>query len=224
MAKILNQRQELALKLIGKSQLEKYFYWTGGTALFFYLHHRLSEDLDFMSEELLPDEFITKEISSISSEMRAKRVEHFKHFNRWQYFLFFPKAKQLKLEFVYYPFPKLDKCNQLKKYNIRIDSLKDIIVNKAHAIFERSEPKDIYDLYIIVRRKKMSLDQILKAVNKKFGVEIDPVIFMAKIMAGVKKNSQIKPLIIGEIPSAKFLKDYFQKIANQYLRKELRKL
>lgn len=222
MSEILSSPQKIALKMIGKSQLNKYFYWTGGTALAFYLKHRRSEDLDFMSEELLPDEFLAREVPSIGSKLKTYRIEHIKQFNRWQYFLFFQKSKQLKLEFVYYPFPKLARRIKLKEYNLQIDSLKDIAVNKAYAIFERSEPKDVYDIYTILRKKEFTFSQILNGVHKKFGVDIDPIIFIAKVMAGIKRISKIKPLIIDSLPPIEFLNSYFQNIANQYLKKKLK--
>ena len=47
-SKILNSKQVQTLKAIGKSELTKFYYWTGGTALAYkYLPLRLSEDLDF---------------------------------------------------------------------------------------------------------------------------------------------------------------------------------
>jgi len=59
MAKLLTNFQKKALKEMGKTELAKPFIWSGGTALsYYYLQHRESFDLDFMSIDLLPDEFI----------------------------------------------------------------------------------------------------------------------------------------------------------------------
>ena len=60
-AKILTKNQKKFLDFFKKSpHLVKNFYFTGGTCLAeFYLKHRMSEDLDFFSE----NEFITSSIS-----------------------------------------------------------------------------------------------------------------------------------------------------------------
>ena len=52
---ILSENQKKFLKLLSEEKsICAHFYLTGGTALAeFYLHHRLSEDLDFFSEQNL---------------------------------------------------------------------------------------------------------------------------------------------------------------------------
>lgn len=53
MKSILNERQARLLEILrGERIFREKFYFTGGTALAeYYLHHRLSEDLDFFAEE-----------------------------------------------------------------------------------------------------------------------------------------------------------------------------
>ena len=53
---ILTSEQHLVLDMAAKDELiNSWFYLTGGTALAeFYLRHRLSEDLDFFSDEPFP--------------------------------------------------------------------------------------------------------------------------------------------------------------------------
>ena len=50
---VLTATQQKALTIIATDLVvKKHFYLTGGTALSeYYLHHRLSEDLDFFSEQ-----------------------------------------------------------------------------------------------------------------------------------------------------------------------------
>jgi len=65
---ILNPDQELILKVLAHEKLfVKNFYLTGGTALSeYYLHHRISEDLDFFSE---------REIDKIWLNTIAKKIK-----------------------------------------------------------------------------------------------------------------------------------------------------
>lgn len=66
--------QRLVLTEFSKSLVfRQKFYLTGGTALSaFYLHHRLSEDLDFFSEQELEDKLINEFIAKISSLIGVK--------------------------------------------------------------------------------------------------------------------------------------------------------
>ncbi|PIY88945.1 MAG: hypothetical protein COY73_02425, partial [Candidatus Nealsonbacteria bacterium CG_4_10_14_0_8_um_filter_37_14] len=67
---ILTNFQKRALKEIGKSELSRFFVWSGGTALsFYYLQHRLSVDLDFMSQDLFRDEYLLTELRKIAKNL-----------------------------------------------------------------------------------------------------------------------------------------------------------
>jgi predicted nucleotidyltransferase component of viral defense system len=195
--KILNNFQIEILKEINKSQLPSFFIWSKGTALsFYYLKHRLSYDLDFLSQELIPEDYILAEIKKISKNLKIKKIEEQKRFNRYEFW--FKKNKDaIKIEFIFYPFPFIEKPKKIKDLNIKIDSIKDILTNKAHAIFERSEPKDVFDFYcILVYFPNIKQAQIFKWIKKKFGVIIDPVLFYSKILRGADNLNLIKPLIL----------------------------
>ena len=223
--KILNNFQIEVLKEISKSQLSSFFIWSGGTALsFYYLKHRLSYDLDFLSQELIPEDYILAEIKKISKNLKIKKIEEQKRFNRYEFW--FKKNKDaIKIEFVFYPFPFIEKQKKIKDLNIKIDSIKDILTNKAHAIFERSEPKDVFDFYcILVYFQNIKQAQIFKWIKKKFGVIIDPVLFYSKVLRGADNLNLIKPLILKkDILNVKKIKEYFKKQAEDNLRKKIKR-
>jgi len=220
MNKFLTDFQKEVLKEIGNTELAKSFIWSGGTALsYYYLQHRESFDLDFMSTDLLPDEFILGEIKKIAKNLKIKEIEEQKIYNRHNFWLIKDK-KTLKLEFVFYPFSSIRKSKKVEEFNIRIDSLEDILTNKMHAIFERSEPKDVFDFYCILNKKKISLNIIFNWVKKKFGVTIDPVIFMAKALEGADRLNEIKPLFKSNY-DLKEIKTLFEKQAQEYLKKKI---
>ena len=176
MNEFLSEFQKSCLGQVGESELSKYFYWSGGTALsYFYLQHRFSEDLDFLSPDLLPDDYLLAQVRKLAKNLQIKKIEEKKRFNRNEFIL--KKGKKvLRIEFIYYPFNSLKKPGQLKDLKIKIDSLEDIATNKTQAIFERVEPKDTFDLYWILKRKKIKFLTLFRWVEKKFGLEIDPVI------------------------------------------------
>lgn len=219
---ILTNFQKEALKEVGKSELSRFFIWSGGTALsFYYLQHRLSVDLDFMSQDLFRDEYLLTEIGKIAENLGVRNIEEQKKFNRHEFWL--KKGKEiLRIEFVFYPFPRIKPPQKLKEFNIKIDSIEDMLTNKAHAAYERSEPKDIFDLYCILLIKKINFFRIFKWVEKKFGVKIDPVLFTSKALEGAEKLKEMRPLR----PKKKFFKPssikiYFQKQAEIYLKKKI---
>lgn len=223
MAKILNDFQKKFLKEIGKSNLRPYFIWSGGTALSYqYLRHRLSYDLDFLSKDLAPDNYLLSEVNKIAKKLRVKKIEEQKKFNRHEFWLMRDK-ETLRVEFVFYPFPTIKTPKLQTEFKIKIDSFEDILTNKIHAIFERVEPKDAFDVYCMLQQEKIKFLTLFRWVKKKFGVEIDPVLFISKVLAGADKLGKIKPLILKEKlfrPSK--IRDFFEKEAQDYLKKEIK--
>ena len=219
---ILTNFQKRALKEIGKSELSRFFVWSGGTALsFYYLQHRLSVDLDFMSQDLFRDEYLLTELRKITKNLGVKSIEEQKKLNRCEFWL--KKDKEiLRIEFVFYPFPRVRPPKKLKEFNIKIDSIEDMLTNKVHAAYERSEPKDIFDLYCILLIKKINFFRIFKLVEKKFGVRIDPVLFIGEVLRGAEKLEGIRPLILKKkLLKPSSIKAYFQKGAQIYLKKKI---
>ena len=220
--KILTNFQRKALKEIGKSELSRFFVWSGGTALsFYYLQHRLSADLDFMSQDLFRDEYLLTELRKIAKNLGVKSIEEQKKLNRCEFWL--KKDKEiLRIEFVFYPFPRVRPPKKLKEFNIKIDSIEDMLTNKVHAAYERSEPKDIFDLYCILLIKKINFFRIFKLVEKKFGIRIDPVLFIGEVLRGAEKLEGIRPLILKKkLLKPSSIKAYFQKGAQIYLKKKI---
>ncbi len=220
--KILTNFQKKALKETGKGELSRFFVWSGGTALsFHYLQHRRSIDLDFMSQDLLRDEYILLELQKIAKSLGVKSIEEQKKLNRHEFWLK-RNREVLRIEFVFYPFPNIKSPRALKEFDVKIDSLEDMLANKAHAAYERAEPKDVFDLYCILTIREINFLQIFKWVEKKFGVRIDPVLFTAELLKGAERLKEIKPLILKKnLFNPSSIKGYFQKEAEVYLRKKI---
>jgi len=222
MPNILTVFQKEVLKKIGQSELSRFFVWSGGTALSArYLRHRLSVDLDFLSQDLLPDEYLLSQIRKIVKELRVRKIEEQKRFNRHEFWL--RRGKEtLKIEFVFYPFPYIKRPKKIQEFNLKLDSLEDILTNKAHAVYERAEPKDAFDFYCLLRVKKMDFLKVFRWVEKKFGVRIDPALFISELLKGADSLLGIKPLILNrKLFKPGVIKKYFQKEAEDYLKKKL---
>lgn len=222
MKKILTARQKKFLEAFRASELSKHFYWSEGTLLaYHYFQHRFSEDLDFFSEDLFPDEFIASEIFRIKKMTGAIKVTEHKRLNRHQFVFDFDK-NSLKIEFIYFPFPSIEPKKTLRAFDIKIDSLKDIAANKTHAAFERSEPKDIFDLYFILKKDSISFTGLFRLVERKFGVQIDPVSFGAKVLSSAAQLQKIQPLMFSKKKhQIQEIENFFRAVIFSYLKKKI---
>lgn len=216
--------QQQALDLLRKSSLRKKFYWTGGTLLSaIYLHHRRSEDIDFFSDSSFSYNQIIPFIRKLKTNLELPYIDEKKVHDRWEFFL--TNKGKLRLEFVYYPHPKI---RPRKKWQgILIDSLEDIAANKVMAFFDRNDPKDLFDIYYFLTKKQYSLTRMLKLAEKKFGVKIEKASFWSEAHKALDNLSEITPLLISKTIQEKRallgeIKNYFINQSNQYLRRILK--
>jgi predicted nucleotidyltransferase component of viral defense system len=217
MSKIeLTQLQKDVLFFIGKDSFVKNFYWTGGTLLsYFYFSHRFSVDLDFFSDNLFRDDEYLEFINKLKNEIKADKITQTIQHNRRMYFI--EKGKNtVKLEFVFFPFPSVEKRAEVKEFSVKADSLADIMVNKTLSTYQRNEVKDIYDLYwYLVNKPKYDLTRLIKLVEKKFGVAVEPVLLLEKINELCDILDSLVPLLTdGEENLTAKIKSFFQKIFN----------
>ncbi len=173
---ILTPHQTQFLELVGKEpDLVKNYYFTGGTALTeYYLKHRLSDDIDLFSQHKEVDqtqiEIFLKKISPI---LGVKEISKSQFLGLFNYYLYFKDDSSLKIDFNYYPFPRIQ--SGLKDQNIQIDSMYDIAANKIQTIFTKARSRDYIDLYFIYQKKHFDLKQLLIATKTKFDWPIDPL-------------------------------------------------
>lgn len=108
---ILSLNQKNILEIISKDKLIcDNFYLTGGTALAeFYLQHRLSEDLDFFSENEFESQGVSIFFEKIKKQAKIRKVEYQQSFNRNLFFLDLIDGDKIKMEFTYFPFERKEK-------------------------------------------------------------------------------------------------------------------
>ena len=189
---ILTERQKKVIGLVAQSPLCSFIYLSGGTALAeYYLHHRLSDDLDFFSLEKIDMNVLAGFVEEVKEMLGAKKVSYERVFDRNLYFFSFGKDEELKMEFTQYSFEPLDK--KLKKNGIKVDSFHDIAAGKLMALLDRFDPKDFVDLYFIL--KKRSLAFVRKDAEKKFGIHISNL-FLGAELSKVERIHALPKMII----------------------------
>lgn len=172
------------------------------------MHHRLSEDLDFFSQEKFDTLPILNLIAELSGKLKLKVKSEELEVVR-MYILQFPDKEKLKVDFGYYPYQRLKEGKQLD--SIEVDSLLDIAVNKLQTIHQRNEVKDFVDLYFLL--KKFTVWDLMKGVRIKFKIELDPYAVATdclKVDSFDHLPVMLKPLSLNKLKS--FYKDLAQKL------------
>jgi len=169
---ILSENQIKILETISKDKaICQVFYLTGGTALAeYYLQHRLSEDLDFFSEEEFDIQAINIFFAKNKKLLGIKKIDFQQSFNRNLIFLTL-KKDVIKTEFTYFPFSRIEK--KIKKNKLFVDSLNDIAVNKLFTIYQKPRSRDFIDLYLIIKKTGWKIDELVKKAKIKFDWHID---------------------------------------------------
>jgi len=213
---ILTPTQKRILDQIKNSEfIKKNFYFTGGTVLSeFYLQHRFSEDLDFFSEKKFDFDKIFEEVNDWSKKLdftftrQQREVVHI-------YILNLKNKDTLKLDFGYYPYPRVKKG--IKYQGLTVDSLLDIAINKLASVNQRNSVKDFVDLYYLL--DKFTIWDLIEGVKMKFRMEIEPWILGSDLEFVVKDfqtlPKMIKPLTLNE------LKNFFRQKAQELGKKSV---
>ncbi len=193
---ILTPKQFEFLELIKvEPRITKAFYLTGGTALSeFHLKHRLSEDLDFFIEEKeVNQKLVEAYLKKISIKLSIKEIKRSVFMGLFSYSLTFKDGSKLKVDFNYYPFPRIEKGT--KYGNLSIDSLRDIAANKVHTLFVKPRDRDYIDLYFIMKNSDLKLNQLILDAKAKFDWDIDKLTLASQFMrvkeAGVLETPKL---------------------------------
>ena len=217
----LTKLQKNILKFFGQNKFGQNFYWTGGILLAYrYLFNRRSVDLDFFSEDLFDHGDYLIFINQLKKNVVADKINFTSKLNRRLYLV--SKGKEgVKLELVYFPFPTITERKILKEFGVKIDSLADLMANKILSAYQRSEPKDVFDLYsYLVKKPEFNLARLIKLAEKKFGVKIEPLILFSKINELADQLDMLTPLLLKpEKKLRKKVKTFFQLEFNKFAKK-----
>jgi len=215
---ILTVHQRKVLELISKENyFTERFYLTGGTALSeFYLKHRISEDLDFFTEkEEVNPIVIARFLNFNSKKLGLEKFDTKRVFGLYSFFLHFKDKQVLKVDFNYYPFPRIEKG--LKFNNLEINSIYDIAVDKVHTAVLQPRARDFIDLYFIIKKKNYDFFDLLIKAKAKFDWHISAIELGARLIEASKLKDY--PRMIKKI-NHKDWKNFFLEMAKR-LRKEI---
>lgn len=208
---ILTTYQTLLLGEIAKDKnFSRYFYFTGGTVLSeFYLHHRLSEDLDFFSQQEIDKAWLTSLVTKLTRVLPIKSIDRRTLFNRNLIFFTFSTEK-VKTEFTFFPSPQIEKPKRLN--GLPVDSEMDIAVNKFFTIYQNPSARHFIDLYLLITRKKYDWEQLQKLARIKFDTNIDPIQLGSQLVKA--QDIQDLPTILIKLPEDQWRSYFLEKARN----------
>lgn len=193
-----------------ENAITDWFFLTGGTALSeFYLHHRLSEDLDFFSTSEINTLQIEKIIRKFIVEYKATRFTRRQLMGLYVYQIFFKTGKSLKIDFNHFVFDQLEAGRKVK--NLKIASLWDITIDKLYTILTNPRGRDYIDLYFAVKEQDCNMDQLISALREKYEFEIDNINMLSQFVR-VKDFSDIPKLLVKF--KKKEIEEFFLKMAD----------
>lgn len=189
---ILTTKQLDFLELAqAQPSIVKKFYLTGGTALSeFYLQHRLSEDIDLFSEEEVSPRVVESFLQSASKKLGIAKITKQIYLGLYIYKLHYKDREELKVDFNYYPFPKIQKGIYFKK--LEVSSMYDIAVNKIHTIVTRTMARDYIDLYFIFRRVGGDPAKFLRKIRLDSQAKFDWPLEVKNLVAAFLKVKDLK--------------------------------
>lgn len=156
--------QEILIRILESKMLPEGSYLAGGTALYLYLQHRLSIDLDFFTPRpFIPELLLSKmrePFNAVDLEILQKET-----------LVLFLSGEKIKFSLFYLPYSLLAENAFLevkKGVFCPLASLDDIEAMKALALAQRGSAKDFVDLYFLLQKTGHNSGDLFARVQQKY--------------------------------------------------------
>ena len=161
---IIDENRYNLLKNITEKISISNYYMIGGTALSIQLGLRESFDFDFCVPEMFSNELLLQELQSLG-EIEVKQNQK----GTCDIIL-----NGVQISFFYYPNPVIKKFVEVEEMpKLKIASILDLAVMKIIAIGGRGAKKDFFDLYNIITKCNITIDELVEGLVKKCGANIN---------------------------------------------------
>jgi predicted nucleotidyltransferase component of viral defense system len=197
----LSAGQKKLLGALARSPLRSTFYLSGGSALGgFYLHHRISRDLDLFTAVDVPLETVRSFLATIPG---LTVVSFQKRYDR-RIFLVEVDDEPLEVEFTKYDFPRLASTIALSE-GLEIDDPADILANKIAALSDRLDPKDEVDLYFLLQATDaVPFRDAVAAAERKFEIAGLRYLIQSRLLSVAPRHPPTTPPVTRDAIVAKF--------------------
>ena len=165
-------------------------YFVGGTALSYYINHRISEDIDIVSPNILDYQKIVPDLISLG----AKKIED-ENTTALRLAGLFPDEyilkfifDDVKIEFFQANRPIQKKILKELNYtnydnsNLKVLDLKSIAKLKIVALLQREKVRDLFDFSSMIENKILTLDEIISISSelKNLSSKVEFIDFLSK--------------------------------------------
>lgn len=226
-SKILDEKSQNICSRLARTGLTEDFYLAGGTGLALQIRHRRSLDLDFFQkgekEEILFRK-ISSKIKQSFGEKDAKLELKQTDQAAWE-------IQGVKVTFLAYPFPLVDPLVDgsflspgLK--GIFLAAPREIALMKAYTIGRRATFRDYVDLYFLLKKGLVTLEEIIRLAAEKFtigGERVFPArLFLEQLVytKDIEDKEIAVNLILEEQVSPREIEDFLKAQVRRYLRQE----
>jgi len=159
--------EKILVQIINNKVLRQESYLAGGTAIYFYLHHRLSVDLDFFTPRAFNPEALVFKMRNIFEEVDLELMEK-------ETLILFLSSEKLKFSLFHLPYKLLSPLNPYEvKSGIacQLASVDDIEAMKVIALAQRGSAKDFIDLNDLLRKTGHHFKDLAFRVQTKYQVD-----------------------------------------------------
>ena len=153
--------------IINNGVLPERAYLAGGTAVYFYLRHRVSVDLGFFTPDEFRAEIFLSRMKECFDEVAVEIIGK-------DTAIFYLGPEKLKFSLFHLPYGLLSQVNRVSiddGISCPLASLIDIAAMKAVAINQRGSIKDFVDLFFILRKTGLNFSNVSSFVLEKYGLD-----------------------------------------------------
>ena len=144
----------------------------GGTAMALQLNHRRSDDFDIFFPSLITNES-RRRLISITEKPINIRLDNSRQ-------LTLSDKNGIKVTLVIHEFPPLYPV--INTVSLPLFHLADLASNKAFTVGKRGVWRDYADLFYLLKFKLISLEQIIKEAEKRFGDQFSAKLFLEQLV------------------------------------------
>ncbi|SHH27855.1 nucleotidyl transferase AbiEii/AbiGii toxin family protein [Thermosipho atlanticus] len=200
----LTSKQKEVLEKILELDIFHEFYLAGGTSLLLKYNHRLSLDFDFF---LLPNKKFKLELYEKKMLTSFQNLEIV--YRDTQTLIF--DLNGVKISLFEYPYPLIKEIERIK--NVPVASDEDIACMKVDAISKRGLKKDFFDLWILIRIHKWSINDLFEMIQKKYsGYNLAVFLKSLTYFDDAEKNKDFQ-----EVENSwNIIKDFFRNYVKTY--------
>jgi predicted nucleotidyltransferase component of viral defense system len=195
------------------------FIFKGGTCLYkLYNLPRFSEDLDF---SVLHQKNIKETIEKVAKELGAK-IESKKTKSSFLFKLRFPgiltKFNTVRIDVslvnVVFGFEVKNYISPyitIPPFSLRVLKLEEILAEKIHALLKRSNARDLYDLFFLLRFVEPR-EELIEKKLKLFGMKFDKYLIKRKIEEiKTRWKAELKPFLLTELTEFEIVKEFVER-------------